>query len=333
RCAESRLGTRFLNTPLQPGTAVTAQSCDPTNRLQRWQLTKADGQITLVNAVTRMVALFDATGGLVQQVPDGYRAAPLTLTPALRVTAAVDRQTVVPGSTATLTVTVGNTTTEPATDLTVTPAVPAGWTIAPGNQTTGTIAAGGTWTAAFTATPPAEAPAGAAALGAVATFTQGGTNHRLETTAGVRLSCADNATSPAAVTYVDSEETAGENGRATNTIDGDPATFWHTEWSAREPRPPHEIQFDLGATKSVCAVTYLPRQGTTNGRFADYEIYLSTDGTNWGQPVSKGKFANTPEAKWVPIAATSARYLRVVQLTEANGNPWATAAEITIDAK
>jgi hexosaminidase len=136
-----------------------------------------------------------------------------------------------------------------------------------------------------------------------------------------------------AVKFVDSEETAGEDGRAVNAIDGNPATFWHTEWSARQPQPPHEIQLDLGSTKSVCAVTYLTRQNATNGRIADYELYLSTDGVSWGQPVSKGTFGNSPDAKWVPVAATSARYVRLVQLSEASGNPFGTAAEITVDAK
>ena len=49
--------------------------------------------------------------------------------------------------------------------------------------------------------------------------------------------------------------------------------------------------------------------------------------------MAKGTFANSPDTKWVPIAATTARYLRLVQLSEASGNPFGTAAEITVDAK
>src|SRR5262245_25038065 len=33
------------------------------------------------------------------------------------------------------------------------------------------------------------------------------------------------------VVSVDSQELVGENGAATNAIDGNPATFWHTEWA------------------------------------------------------------------------------------------------------
>ncbi|MEV6282300.1 family 20 glycosylhydrolase [Kribbella sp. NPDC051770] len=331
RCAESRVGVRYLNTPLQPGTPITAEACDSTNRLQRWQLTKSGGRITLVNAITRMVATLDSSGGLVQQIPDGHRAIPLTLKPVLRAVASVDRQTVVAGSTAQLTVTV--TAKDRATSVTVQPSVPAGWSVTPASRSTAAIAAGGSFGATFTATPPADAPAGTAALGATTSYKQNGATHRLSATAGVRLSCATAATSPVAVKFVDSEETAGEDGRAVNAIDGNPATFWHTEWSARQPQPPHEIQLDLGADKSVCAVTYLTRQNATNGRIADYELYLSSDGVSWGQPVSKGTFGNSPEAKWVPVAATTARYVRLVQLSEASGNPFGTAAEITVDAK
>jgi hexosaminidase len=313
RCAETRLGTRFLNTPLELGTAITAQTCDPGNRLQRWQLTESHGSITLTNAITRMVALLDGTG-LVQQVPDTHRAQEFRLVRAVRTTATVDKATVVPGDSAALSVTVANTSGQPLTSVAVRPVVPGGWTVTPGDATQPAIADGASWTATFTVSPPDGSPAGTASLGAVATYQSGG-GHTMSTTTGVRVSCAATPTRPVAVTYVDS-----------------PATFWHTEWSQREPRPPHEIQLDLGAERSVCAITYVPR-AAGNGWFGDYEFYLSTDGQNWGQPVAKGRFATTVETKWVPIPATTGRYLRAVELTEANGNPWATAAEISVDAR
>src|SRR4051794_16336076 len=47
------------------------------------------------------------------------------------------------------------------------------------------------------------------------------------------------------VIKVDSEETAGENGSGTNAVDGNPETFWHTEWQDANPEPPHEIIIKL----------------------------------------------------------------------------------------
>ncbi|MGP3770664.1 family 20 glycosylhydrolase [Streptomyces sp. SDT5-1] len=73
RCLETRLGDRQLNTPLQPLSAITLQDCDTNNRLQRWEVAASHGDVTLTNAVTRMVAVIDGTG-LVQQIPDGHRA-------------------------------------------------------------------------------------------------------------------------------------------------------------------------------------------------------------------------------------------------------------------
>ena len=218
RCAESRLGTRYLNTPLEPGTAITAQTCDATNRLQRWQLSKSGHRITLVNAITRMVATFNGSG-LVQQLPDGHSPTPFTLTPVVRSTAAVDQQTIIPGTSATLTVTVTNTTTSVASVVSVTPVVLTGWSVTPANQSAGTLRPGETTNQLFAVTPPPDAPASTVALGAVTSYRQGGSTHTLATTAGLRLSCVPAASSPVAVTYVDSEETAGEDGRAVNAID------------------------------------------------------------------------------------------------------------------
>ncbi|MDI3406480.1 family 20 glycosylhydrolase [Streptomyces cavernicola] len=73
RCLETRRGERQLNTPLEPLSAITLQDCAASNRLQRWEVAVSGSDVTLANAVTRMVAVLDGNG-LVQQVPDGHRA-------------------------------------------------------------------------------------------------------------------------------------------------------------------------------------------------------------------------------------------------------------------
>jgi len=165
-----------------------------------------------------MVATFNGSG-LVQQLPDGHSPTPFTLTPVVRSTAAVDQQTITPGTSATLTVTVTNTTTSVASVVSVTPVVLTGWSVTPANQSAGTLRPGETTNQLFAVTPPPDAPASTVALGAVTSYRQGGSTHTLATTAGLRLSCVPAASSPVAVTYVDSEETAGEDGRAVNAID------------------------------------------------------------------------------------------------------------------
>jgi hypothetical protein len=81
--------------------------------------------------------------------------------------------------------------------------------------------------------------------------------------------------------YTDSQETSGEDGRASNAIDSNNGTIWHTEWSSSSPTHPHEIQIDLGQSFELSAFKYLPRQSGENGRIKDYKFYVSTNAVNW----------------------------------------------------
>ncbi|KOG19746.1 MULTISPECIES: discoidin domain-containing protein [Streptomyces] len=135
------------------------------------------------------------------------------------------------------------------------------------------------------------------------------------------------------VTYTDSQETAAENTRATNVLDGNMSTFWHTAWSDTDPDPacPHEIQLDMKSSRTVSGFTYLPRQdGPKNGWVGGYEFYVSADGTNWGSPVATGTFAADATLKTVRFPATAGRYVRFRALSEVNGNPWTSCADLTV---
>jgi hypothetical protein len=131
--------------------------------------------------------------------------------------------------------------------------------------------------------------------------------------------------------YVDSQELVGENAAATNAFDGNSATFWHTQWFSANPPPPHEIQIDLGAAHSISGFRYLPRQdGSVNGTIGKYEFYLSSDGVNWGSAVATGTFAGNTAEKEVDFSTANARYVRLRALSEINGNPWTSAAELNV---
>jgi lysophospholipase L1-like esterase len=133
--------------------------------------------------------------------------------------------------------------------------------------------------------------------------------------------------------FVDSQETVGVNGAGTNSFDGDPATRWVTQWFNidPDPPPPHEIQIDLGAVHSIGGFRYLPRQdGVSNGRIGQYEFYISSDGVNWGSPVASGTFANDMLEKEVTFIPKRGQYVRLRALSEVNGNPWTTMAELNV---
>ena len=164
---------------------------------------------------------------------------------------------------------------------------------------------------------------------------------------GVTVSSKLTVQSPIAHTawslkYVDSQETSSENAPATNAFDGNTATFWHTQWSAASPPPPHEIQINLGASYVVNGFTYLPRQdGCSNGTIGQYEFYVSTDGVNWGTPVASGTFnygtavfacggATVLPAQQINFTAATGSYVRLRALSEVSGNPWTSAAEINV---
>jgi beta-galactosidase len=121
---------------------------------------------------------------------------------------------------------------------------------------------------------------------------------------------------------------------ADHAIDGDASTFWHTMWGESDPEHPHEIVIDLGATYELAAVTYLPRQGSDNGRIADYELYVSRVDENWGSAVASGTWPNSGAQQTIDLhEPTAARYIRLVATSEVRGRPWTTVAELDVVAR
>ncbi len=149
---------------------------------------------------------------------------------------------------------------------------------------------------------------------------------------------------PWSILFVDSQETSCYNGAATNAIDGNPSTMWHTQFCGASPPTPHEIQINLGASYSLTAFQYLPRQdGSACGWIKQYEFYVSADGVNWGTPVATGTFnygslstqcpgpgAGVPAALQIVFPPATGHYVRLRALSEINGNPWTSAAEIDV---
>jgi beta-galactosidase len=133
------------------------------------------------------------------------------------------------------------------------------------------------------------------------------------------------------VIYVDSVE-PGE-GEARHAIDNNPETFWHTAWSAAQPRHPHEIQIDLGKSLDILGFTQLPRQGNSNGRIRGYEFYVSRDGKQWESVVTDGRFPNSDQLQTVRFEKpVTGRYVRLVALSEWRRQNFTSVAEFDIMA-
>ena len=134
------------------------------------------------------------------------------------------------------------------------------------------------------------------------------------------------------VISVDSEEVSGsESGHATNAVDGNPATFWHTQWRDKSPACPHEIVIQLEPPVPIKGVSYLPRQdGVAHSRIKDYQVYLSDDGTTFGDAVATGVFDNNGEKQYALFAPRRCAFFKLVAKSEVSGQPWTAAAEIGV---
>ena len=81
----------------------------------------------------------------------------------------------------------------------------------------------------------------------------------------------------------------------------------------------------------IRGIKYLPRQdGGVNGTIANYEIYTSIDGVNWGIPVAKGAFDKAMTEKEVLFTPVIGKFLRLVALSEINGGAWTSLAELKV---
>ncbi len=133
------------------------------------------------------------------------------------------------------------------------------------------------------------------------------------------------------VIKVDSEETVGEDGKGANAVDGNPATFWHTQWQDDSPPLPHEIIIELDPPSTIKGFTYLPRQDDMdNGTIKDYEFYASDDDKKFGDVVKKGTFGEGKDKKSVKFDPKKCRYIKLKALSEINDNAWTSAAEIGV---
>lgn len=123
-----------------------------------------------------------------------------------------------------------------------------------------------------------------------------------------------------------------DEGDASYLVDGDPSTIWHTMYSITLAKYPHWVDFDAGKQKVIKGFTYLARQdGSLNGCIKDYEIYVSNDNKNWGEPVAKGSFEKTAKLQMVMFGKPiKARYVRLRALNEQSGQDYASGAEFTL---
>ena len=84
----------------------------------------------------------------------------------------------------------------------------------------------------------------------------------------------------------------------------------------------------------MTGIRYLARQdGGYNGAIARFEVYVSQDGMKFETAVATGTFQRKRSNQQQTFSEVSARFIKIVCLTEVNGGPWASAAEIGVIGK
>jgi beta-galactosidase len=124
----------------------------------------------------------------------------------------------------------------------------------------------------------------------------------------------------------DSEEQGeGEVGHA---FDGDPTTFWHTNYSNGTSRHPHFVLVDLGAEVELTGFDYLPRQDQGNGRIGKYELRVGLTQDQLVK-VKEGTFTNNAALQRVFFGAPiKARFVELRAVEEVKGQEWTSVAEL-----
>lgn len=122
-----------------------------------------------------------------------------------------------------------------------------------------------------------------------------------------------------------SQETSSENTPATNAIDGNLSTIWHTKYSGTAAIAPHSIEIDMGASYEVSGFLATPRikSSSSNGLIREFLFYTSQNGTDWSV-VAGGSWL--PYCSEVYFPAKAARYVRLVALS----GTYASLAEIDL---
>lgn len=107
-----------------------------------------------------------------------------------------------------------------------------------------------------------------------------------------------------------SEETVGEDAPASNILDGDLSTIWHSQWKNDKATAPHYVTVDMGKVAEIDGFLSVPRNdtGSTNGQIRNYTFEVSKDGSEW---------STASEGEWMPywtrvdFKPVQARYVRL----------------------
>lgn len=111
-----------------------------------------------------------------------------------------------------------------------------------------------------------------------------------------------------AVTDVDSEEPGFP---AVNVLDGDPSTYWHTQYTNGEPNHPHQLTIDMLQTHILHGLTFRDRAGVWPG-IKEMTVFTKQENGQWKEAgVFTLRKADLPQFI-VFSQVQQARYFRII---------------------
>lgn len=114
---------------------------------------------------------------------------------------------------------------------------------------------------------------------------------------------------------------------ATNAIDGNDSTLWHTKWDLSD-KLPQSVTIKLDRSRNVNKLDYRPRQdGCDNGNVTGYNIYTRNDGEPF-KLVASGNWNLDKTLKSATFSTQNAQYVKFEATTGYGG--FASAAEIRL---
>ena len=130
------------------------------------------------------------------------------------------------------------------------------------------------------------------------------------------------------IASLSSEETASENGKAINILDGNLNSYWHSKYTSGAASYPHFITVDMQQNLTTKAFTLAQRGGQR--KVKDIELLISNNNTNWE---SLGNFVlrNYGGQQIVSLPANKTfRYFKIIMNTAYDGLQFAALAEAGI---
>lgn len=121
-----------------------------------------------------------------------------------------------------------------------------------------------------------------------------------------------------------SEEIEAENAPASNVLDGDNSTIWHTEYDKNQPNPPHYITIDMGKVGNMIGFCYTTRSSGA-GCPLGLKVEVSSDNADWEEVATYGDdelpTGNSVECKKFFEEEKTVRYFRLT-ITKAGQKYW-----------